>query len=131
MARAIDGDALKRWCEKIIDQACHPATVQIGEVFLDKVRSMPTLTPPNEPLTLEAAKRAKPKGPAIAINPSRRRTRYDWEKAKTLYDQKWSDSKIATAMGCDVNSVLAWRKREKLPPWPRSVQIVARKTAAI
>jgi len=53
MARAIDGDALKRWCEKIIDQACHPATVQIGEVFLDKVRSMPTLTPPNEPLTIE------------------------------------------------------------------------------
>ena len=51
MARAIDGDALKRWCEKIIDKACHPATVQIGEVFLDKVRSMPTLTPPNEPLT--------------------------------------------------------------------------------
>lgn len=50
MARAIDGDALKRWCEKIIDQACHPATVQIGEVFLDKVRSMPTLTPPNEAL---------------------------------------------------------------------------------
>lgn len=53
MARPIDGDALKRWCEKIIDQACHPATVQIGEVFLDKVRSMPTLAPPNEPLTLE------------------------------------------------------------------------------
>lgn len=53
MARAIDGDALKRWCEKIIDQACHPATVQIGEVFLDKVRSMPTLTPTNEPLTLD------------------------------------------------------------------------------
>ena len=51
MARAIDGDALKRWCEKIIDQACHPATVQIGEVFLDKVRSIPTLTQPNEPLT--------------------------------------------------------------------------------
>lgn len=51
MARAIDGDALKRWCEKIIDQACHPATVQIGGVFLAKVRSMPTLTPPNEPLT--------------------------------------------------------------------------------
>ena len=48
MARAIDGDALKRWCEKIIAQACHPATVQIGEVFLDKVRSMPTLTLPNE-----------------------------------------------------------------------------------
>lgn len=54
MARPIDGDALKRWCEKIIDQACHPATVQIGEVFLDKVRSMPTLPQPsNEPLTLE------------------------------------------------------------------------------
>ena len=53
MARAIDGDALKRWCEKIIDQACHPATVQIGEVFLDKVRSIPTLTQPNEPLTME------------------------------------------------------------------------------
>lgn len=53
MARAIDGDALKRWCEKIIDQACHPATVQIGEVFLDKVRSMPTLTPPNEWVSVE------------------------------------------------------------------------------
>lgn len=51
--RPIDGNILRKWCEKIIDQACHPATVQIGEVFLDKVRSMPTLTPPNEPLTLE------------------------------------------------------------------------------
>lgn len=29
------------------------AAEQIGEVFLDKVRSMPTLAPPNEPLTLE------------------------------------------------------------------------------
>lgn len=71
------------------------------------------------------------KGPAIAINPSRRRTRYDWEKAKMLYDQKWSDSKIAAAMGCDVNSVFAWRKREKLPPWPRSEQIVARKEVVV
>ncbi len=53
MARPIDGDALKRWCEKIIDQACHPATVQIGEVFLDKVRSMPTLTLPNEWVSVE------------------------------------------------------------------------------
>lgn len=51
--RPIDGNILRKWCEKIIDQACHPATVQIGEVFLDKVLSMPTLTPPNEPLTLE------------------------------------------------------------------------------
>lgn len=49
--RPIDGNILRKWCEKIIDQACHPATVQIGEVFLDKVRSMPTLTPPNDPLT--------------------------------------------------------------------------------
>ena len=53
MARAIDADELKRWCEKIIDQACHPVTVQIGEVFLDKVRSMPTLTPPNEWVSVE------------------------------------------------------------------------------
>lgn len=53
MARPIDGDALKRWCEKIIDQACHPATVQIGEVFLDKVRSMPTLAPSNEWVSVE------------------------------------------------------------------------------
>ena len=51
--RPIDGNILRKWCEKIIDQACHPATVQIGEVFLAKVRSMPTLTPPNEPLTIE------------------------------------------------------------------------------
>ena len=43
MKRPIDGNELKLWCEKIIDQACHPATVQIGEVFLDKVRSMPTI----------------------------------------------------------------------------------------
>ena len=51
--RPIDGNILRKWCEKIIDQACHPAAVQIGEVFLAKVRSMPTLTPPNEPLTLD------------------------------------------------------------------------------
>ena len=51
--RPIDGNILRKWCEKIIDQACHPATVQIGEVFLDKVRSIPTLTQPNEPLTIE------------------------------------------------------------------------------
>lgn len=51
--RPIDGNILRKWCEKIIDQACHPATVQIGEVILAKVRSMPTLTPPNEPLTCE------------------------------------------------------------------------------
>ena len=57
--KPIDGNALKKWCEKIIDQACHPATVQIGEVFLDKVRSMPTLTPPNEPLTLEQLREMK------------------------------------------------------------------------
>ena len=61
MARPIDGDALKRWCEKIIDQACHPATVQIGEVFLDKVRSMPTLTLPNEWVSAENAMPAEHK----------------------------------------------------------------------
>ena len=59
--RPIDGIALMQWCEKIIDQACHPATVQIGEVFLDKVRSMPTITPPNEPLTLEQLREMKDK----------------------------------------------------------------------
>lgn len=51
--RPIDGNILRKWCEKIIDQACHPATVQIGEVFLDKVRSMPTLTPPNGWVSVE------------------------------------------------------------------------------
>ena len=51
--RPIDGNTLELWCEKIIDQACHPVTAQIGEVFLDKVRSAPTLTQLNEPLTLE------------------------------------------------------------------------------
>lgn len=51
--RPIDGNVLKQWCEKIIDQACHPSTVQIGEAFLDKVRSMPTLTPPNEWVSVE------------------------------------------------------------------------------
>ena len=51
--RPIDGNELLKWCEKIIDQACHPVTVQIGEVFRDKVRSMPTLTPPNEWVSVE------------------------------------------------------------------------------
>ena len=51
--RPIDGNELLKWCEKIIDQACHPVTVQIGEVFRDKVRSMPTLTPPNEWISVE------------------------------------------------------------------------------
>lgn len=51
--RPIDGNILRKWCEKIIDQACHPATVQIGEVFLEKVRSMPTLTLPNEWVSVE------------------------------------------------------------------------------
>ena len=62
MARPIDGDALKRWCEKIIDQACHPATVQIGEVFLDKVRSMPTLAPSNEWVSVEERRPHCPAG---------------------------------------------------------------------
>lgn len=71
----------------------------------------------------------RPRGAAIAINPSRRKTRYDWEKAKRLYNQKWSDPKIADAMGCRVQSVLEWRKRENLPPWPCSEQVKARKGA--
>lgn len=53
--RPIDGNELLKWCEKIIDQACHPVTVQIGEVFRDKVRSMPALTTPNEWVSVEDA----------------------------------------------------------------------------
>lgn len=83
---------------------------------------------PGKPLA--GARGEKPKGRPICINPVRRRTRYDWEKAKRLYDQKWSDPKIADAMGCRVQSVWEWRKREKLPPWPRSEQVMARKGAA-
>lgn len=83
---------------------------------------------PGKPLA--GTRGEKPKGRPICINPVRRRTRYDWEKAKRLYDQKWSDPKIADAMGCRVQSVREWRKREKLPPWPRSEQIMTRKTAA-
>ncbi|MFR4088489.1 MAG: terminase gpP N-terminus-related DNA-binding protein [Dysosmobacter sp.] len=48
-------------------------------------------------------------------------------KGKKLYDQKWSDRKIADAMGCRVQAVLMWRKREKLASWPQSEQIKARK----
>ena len=70
----------------------------------------------------------RPKGPALSINPSRRRSRYDWEKAKKLYNQKWSDRKIADAMGCRVQSVREWRKREKLLPWPYSEQVKAGKS---
>lgn len=53
MVRMIDGNALEQWCEKIIDQACHLVTAQIGEAFLSKVRSMPTLTSPNEWVSVE------------------------------------------------------------------------------
>ena len=56
--RPIDGNELLKWCEKIIDQACHPVTVQIGEVFRDKVRSMPTLTLSNEWVSVDEKLRA-------------------------------------------------------------------------
>ena len=71
--------------------------------------------------------------PTVQDRTARKRghPRYDWEKAKRLYDQKWSDTKIAEAMGCRVQSVREWRKREKLPAWPCSVQVMARKAAVI
>ncbi len=69
--RPIDGNILRKWCEKIIDQACHPATVQIGEVFLDKVRSMPTLTLPNEWVSAENAMPAEHKSVRYHREPGR------------------------------------------------------------
>lgn len=49
MARAIDGNKLIEWFSPYL----HTGEPIPADVVIEGIRSMPTLTPPNEPLTLE------------------------------------------------------------------------------
>ena len=40
--------------------------------------------------------------------------KYDWEKARKLYDAGMSDARIAKALGCQNETVGKWRRREGL-----------------
>ena len=55
MARAIDADALK----KALSEAIKDAPLYIQATVEQYIDEAPTLTPPNEPLTLEQAKKEK------------------------------------------------------------------------
>lgn len=112
MARAIDADELKRWCEKIIDQACHPVTVQIGEVFLDKVRSMPTLTPPDEWVSVETPPTTQG-WYHVAI--------LDLKTGKYTVEQDLYSIELAKAHGFEPGFCKAnrWEERERIDYWCR------------
>ena len=54
----------------------------------------------------------------INIKPRKKRvvkSRFDWDKGRTLYDRGMSDGEIAKVLGCNKNSVLKWRGRTNLP----------------
>lgn len=58
MARMIDADALQELCNKRIQDTWNSGVAPVSWAaayadFKDDIDSMPTLTPPNEPLTLE------------------------------------------------------------------------------
>lgn len=58
MARAIDADALQELCDRRIQDTWNSRTAPVSWAhayadFKDDIDSMPTLTPPNEPLTIE------------------------------------------------------------------------------
>lgn len=58
MARAIDADELQELCNRRIQDTWNSGTAPVSWAaayadFKDDIDSMPTLTPPNEPLTLE------------------------------------------------------------------------------
>lgn len=64
MARAIDADALQELCDRRIQDTWNSGTAPVSWAhayadFKDDIDSMPTLTPPNEPLTLEDAKKER------------------------------------------------------------------------
>lgn len=64
MARAIDADELQELCNRIIQDTWNSGTAPVSWAaayadFKDDIDSMPTLTPPNEPLTLEDAKKER------------------------------------------------------------------------
>ena len=41
--------------------------------------------------------------------------KYDWEKARQLYDQGWNDGQISREIGCTPHTVCGWRQKEGLP----------------
>lgn len=58
MARAIDADELQELCNRRIQDTWNSGTAPVSWAaayadFKDDIDSMPTLTPPNEPLTIE------------------------------------------------------------------------------
>ena len=58
MARAIDADALQELCDRRIQDTWNSGTAPVSWAhayadFKDDIDSMPTLTPPNEPLMLD------------------------------------------------------------------------------
>lgn len=58
MARAIDADELQELCNRRIQDTWNSGTAPVSWAaayadFKDDIDSMPTLTPPNEPLTCE------------------------------------------------------------------------------
>ena len=58
MARAIDADELQELCNRRIQDTWNSGTAPVSWAaayadFKDDIDSMPTLTPPNEPLTLK------------------------------------------------------------------------------
>lgn len=64
MARAIDADALQELCDRRIQDTWNSGTAPVSWAhayadFKDDIDSMPTLTPPNEPLKLEDAKKER------------------------------------------------------------------------
>lgn len=64
MARAIDADELQELCNRRIQETWNSGTAPVSWAaayadFKDDIDSMPTLTPPNEPLTLEDAKKER------------------------------------------------------------------------
>ena len=62
--RAIDADALQELCNRRIQDTWNSGTAPVSWAaayadFKDDIDSIPTLTPPNEPLTLEDAKKER------------------------------------------------------------------------
>lgn len=58
MARAIDADALQELCDRRIQDTWNSGTAPVSWAhayadFKDDIDSMPTLTPPNEPLACD------------------------------------------------------------------------------
>lgn len=64
MARAIDADALQELCNRRIQDTWNSGVAPVSWAeayadFKDDIDSIPTLTPPNEPLTLEQLREMK------------------------------------------------------------------------